>query len=813
VNTDAFHLLRTFAKSIVSVIKLEGDRSEGKGEKVVDRVICESLMTSREVSPLVSLACAQLADACRHVSRIGPFHQVAYVPWSKMRWETICTSIALDPELDVYVQNAAWFYPLASVKIPILHLIGKCIPVRCQTRQFPTKIRRALVRVWFQRTSDKLKMPTYDDSAFKSIKQIVLCAILGNYPHCRADTRPTAVVRTRLYDLFSQPRCERWVFKLFHLCAPVVVLCISTYMCVCIDHNPPLRDVLEGIFDVSAFKQIMEEGMCTLRLWFQQQLDWDNQPQSSSIYQSLQRLPDSAARCLLYWCCDLSKCVTIPCPHVDRVFGKLKKTVSEIRKERKKLNKRRRETGEVVPLPDLCNHPGYDGEDEAIHTELKDEAQSGWHWQSETMHDEINQLVAGLDEKAKKTAGFERSHADFEPLLVPLQLRHPLSPLPGLPLSAPQHRIFARDHESPYLQVKQMNALYEIAESCGPVGHQHHALHRMANFFPCLGVPEPVVTEIKSWLNSYCANQTAVEKLKKKFQRLCRQQPHAYNLLQISVELVKQCEKRVRLWDLPYHITAAQLQVLRARPGQPTRVRVNDVAFVYCPVCHHIYSNLRDPNSPYRNCYEHGMREPSVDFVTGKIYCARGYHTHVGACGQQELARIMMIGKVLYFDLKTIMICPQIDCGCLMVFDSKQREYTVYNERGPACMRCSVKLNHQACAIQELEQRYKSHPPEVDCDMCESHKPEVRRITDAFHNAYLYPFHTHLCSKHHSSDLQREVDQHFRTHTNDTLAEKSENERAMLAIMTKYKEKLEQKDSREHQAQLRLIFDRHFRLD
>lgn len=895
VGLDILHLLRTYSKTSLSVVKIEDAITEDSTTSTtkvtrIDRLWCETMMNNTTASPDTTLACAQISDSSRHMSRVGM--QARTITWQDCRLDTICTSLSLDPTYGVYIHNAPYFSSLSEVKSPLLAFIGKCIPVRCQNRVFDAKLRRALVRVWFFKVK-RVKQPKFDDSVLQAVKQIVLFVLLGNYAHCTPGTRPTVLVRYMLYQIFTDKKYERWVVKLFHRCLPLVVLSVRTLMIVSYDHNPALYKILDkhsdkhGLFDLRLFKQIVESGVVLLRKRFERDLCTPG----SLLQESFTHLPPWAAHCSLYWVCDGKHCRSMPCPHVVNTLGVLKPSVQQQRK-RQRTNKRRRLQGEEEKKEEE-----EDEEIKAIEEQQQHMTQDAindktyqWSWAKDAMHSDLNKLVEHIEKRILDEVSYERSHADFSPLITPLQKHFPLVPLvlkkvsgdhkheidesqrknekkvygmrisstrmmkdrdsqsqihehtprvgeesPEQPelrtvsdrivdtehgdrdqlqsdksgtteldpdqcvLTLPEDELHecvsvdTRQHLRRFLGDLSIRALLHAVERCGPVGYEGTALRRLVEYFPCFHVDDEAIRKIKDWFDDYAHDAQPVQQIKKQIQRLRLEQPHAYNLLHLSLQLLTTCERRMKLWELPYHIPVAQLEVLKDSKG---RVLINDVAFVYCDICQHIYSNLRDPNSVYKNSYRHGLREPSVDFLTGKIYCVRGKQNHYGRCGERELVRIPMIGRVLYFQHKTILLCGQLGCGALMVLDAKNQTYCLVNERGPACMACSAKLNNRIFSMQSLEEKYMSNAHTIECFLCIDSRPHQRRINLPHRNAFVYPFDIHLCPKHHLPIIADAVCRYTANHSAVTTQNKHDNETAVKMIIDRYRDKEQEEKER-----------------
>jgi hypothetical protein len=855
-------LLRLYSKTTTPIVKLENPLIQGYFQpgNTIDRQWCHRFMMGeqRDANPEISLICAHFFDASRHIPAT-----IQHVSKSDCLWETICTFVSIDPMLDIYIQNISYFSPLAEVKSPILHFLTKCIPVRCQTRTEFTMLRKLLVRAWCRkrRKKDKHKHKhselqydlQYDDSVFRLLKRMVLCVLLGNYAHCDPATRPTADVRLRLYEIFTNRRYERWIIRLFYHCEKLVTFAARTCIITSIEHNPSLSRVVSDMLKLPLFKQIVEEVVGRIRLYFQSNLCTPN----TALYHSFDHLPDRPAQPQHYWVCNISRCRTTPCPHVDKMTGTIRQSHKVLKKDKKRLrltkDEELRRADALAMAEDEVLKSKRRGRlaQEEIDVDKMADIESGWSWKynSSPVYEEMKGLVAGVETQISNEVSFERPRADFALLIAPLRSSAPLiryreeeedaeevvvkmeteeeeeeeeeeGDATETKEEATQRKkeekeermdnedlstygvTFARGAPNPYLPQWQMDALCDIVEHSGPVGHRHHAIHRVVPFFVCFGVLPIVVQHIQSLFAHYCEDTMRAQTIIKQLKQLRIHQPQAYNLLHISIQLIKKCEKRFRLWGLPHYITEAQIDTLSNESGQ---IFDNDVAFVFCDICGHIYSNIRDANSAYTNTYSHGMREPSVDFLTGKIYCGRKRKTYAGRCGEQELARIPMIGEVLYFRLKTLMICPQLNCHMLMAFDSKQKTPIVWNERGPACQACSVKLGKPMLAYQQLRETYQSKDADIECVLCYGEEMKDRLIKTPYKRARIYPGGMHLCPTHHSDDLVNEINHFYTFNQNETTEERTRNTQAILRIMHTHRDTQVESHTQQAKAIQRII--------
>lgn len=138
-----------------------------------------------------------------------------------------------------------------------------------------------------------------------------------------------------------------------------------------------------------------------------------------------------------------------------------------------------------------------------------------------------------------------------------------------------------------------------------------------------------------------------------------------------------------------------------------------------------------------------------MDYDTGKSYCANAKVTHRGSCQAQPLQQIPLVGVLLKYYSKIIMLCPQHSCGLPMVFDPHQ---TIYTARGPSCTFCCQLQRSKAARGAEAALapwRRKAH-----CLMCGAGAaaplPESQTT--------LYPAGVLVCKKHSFGPLRAHIE-------------------------------------------------------
>lgn len=323
----------------------------------------------------------------------------------------------------------------------------------------------------------------------------------------------------------------------------------------------------------------------------------------------------------------------------------------------------------------------------------------------------------------------------------------------------------------PYITNEQFNALQKIISCIGPITYSQPML-RIVTFFPFFGIPTTVAQYLYEVLYRFIYKLETLAKIMRIFHHIHAKYPLMYNLFHISCDLIQQAEGQLRVVDLPYHITQAQLHTLQRKnhllPHETNDLPQISLSLVFCVVCNQIYSNLEDPHTIYVNNHQYGLRDVRYHFLTETLHCSRtknAIHNYLGNCRDptKTLAHVCAIGKIIYFNnTKKIMICPQPDCGMLMCLDHRHdaigRQYQIlHNEFGPGCTRCQRKHNTRILPLLEFDRRY-STPEEqqqyygsikIVCQICPPTNEHARIIEEPLKNAFMYPFDNHLCKKCH----------------------------------------------------------------
>lgn len=408
------------------------------------------------------------------------------------------------------------------------------------------------------------------------------------------------------------------------------------------------------------------------------------------------------------------------------------------------------------------------------------------------LFDDINKLLSGAHTAILKIS-YRRPNLDIHHFLMSMRKTAPLvasvpavsaaplaiveanpdfkAPLPPL---ANAEEMDELESVSGFVSPEQFTALREVMLRIDSL--KHGALMRLTDWLHWFGVPDTVITFIRMQISCYYDPDISTEQLKLKFASLQRNHPHAYNLLQVASEIIKETQKHHITVELPIHLALNQLEAAKSRvsiQGFPNSVLKTALQFVYCSVCRMIYSLLRDFNGVYKTSYKLGLRDASVNYITDEVFCNQNRVNTRGSCSAQPLRQLNLLGKVMFFKKKLVMLCPQQGCCSPMAMDSSQCDF---NERGIACKDCTESFRDNPPEYRDLCQKYEpvtwkdETQPHRSCDVCTK---KMENVNDY----HVFPFDVVLCHEHSGSRVIRLVQ---RIHTQPEM-----NKAKLIECITK----------------------------
>lgn len=671
-----------------------------------------------------------LFDGCLKHDRIRGRR---YIPFNEVDWVNICCDVMIDPALHGYVESAAFFGPLSSVMVPITKQITKHgITQRCQKRNSKDMAARTIV------TREIGSMNLYQGYVLRVYKQWLLCALLGNYNHTKHNNRPhQREVRQRLYAIFTEPQYERWVVKLIHQCIDMSTLSIRSFICFSIRYNPALKQHVEHLIQLPEYERLTEQALDQVRWYFTRYLmqssSWhiyNNGHDQSDLWRSFHSLPSIPCYLQHYYVCGDSSC-TLPCPHKFMKSKEIKHPVADDEEEIDELS--------AAIEKELVMESSIDWkiiaqnrkeEVERENTDTQHEFKSGWSWKPDQFHHALNRILSAMESQASKL-----SYSRPWKLNVLFRTNKQKA---GLLDPPPSH--------------EQLTALHEIVQYCGPV-RQGNAMLRIVSFFPYLGVSRELSGNLQDLLHQRKMTENTLKHIIK---MLAEHEPHAYNLLLQSWMLVRAANQHYFMTTLPLHITRCQLEVMNDVYHHRDRaILAETICFVFCDQCDQIYSHLMDPNTMYSKVFRFGLRNASSHPLTGASTCTKP------ACQNKVLVHLPLAGRLLHYKHKRIMICPQWRCGRFMVLDDHERSDSLWNDRGPACLNCTVELAPNVRSYVALDSHFGKEGLAHNCSLRSFHPHEESSKRVKLTDLHMMGYDVYVCRKHYRSKWMIELTQHI----------------------------------------------------
>lgn len=154
--------------------------------------------------------------------------------------------------------------------------------------------------------------------------------------------------------------------------------------------------------------------------------------------------------------------------------------------------------------------------------------------------------------------------------------------------------------------------------------------------------------------------------------------------------------------------------------------------------------NTKRPRYLTGNCgTEVGFNDMAMDYFEDTVHCGVNVqHGHMRCC-EQKLLRVLLLGRVFMWNRNLYMLCPQLGCGRVFVYN---HAFCTYTERGVACVECTIRIRQEAFDAQRVVPDMNKN--RVNCALC----PDRGRLTES-RKCFLYPLGLVLCANHHSRGL------------------------------------------------------------
>jgi len=739
---------------------------------------------------------ARLIDALRHAHT--PLLQLA-------DWESCVNSYTLPDVLRRAVCNASFFGDIAHKKDPLEVLMSKALNSRCQARKYGTVAEKCLLATplqtqryaailarWkAQRESDQpsnkheARHEKYVDDyramtvRRRQFRQLVLCSLLGNYPHCRTRVHGHQA-RRALYRLMGPESSNQshhadlgWFQSLLHGCAGLVVWCVRDFMVHTLLGDIALSEQVGDMIHFAQFAELTQQAMGTARRYIDDNIARTWSPLGASVAFR----PPLLCTCLtsrtvvcIYaraWTNDMSLLLQ---PYHERMLANqyYKPRIDavawlvscEVRKASPLVPRQffRDETPEQVRARVAATTVVPSDDEEGEGDEDEDE-------EGESAVSARALLTRMATQQQQQQATSKKKPA-----------------------------VVARDtitNAHVYLSPVQFRCLRQLVDASNTLDDVVAHLRSTPGF----GFTHETCVFITQLLEHHRVSSVAKQTRMRLLVQLQRGDPHAYNLLQVACELLKErgpdgsggrlvghlsaetTEAQIaaasnKLLAMRQHLHRCMMSAvnkLRDDPGchdldvsasvaeiqadldaieashralGAGAVEASSVQLYFCTVCNTVYSNVRTSDRS-RKFYRYGMQN-ALRRYTGppspadSTYCRKGLVNHNGACGQEPLSSVNLLGKSYAFGRRVYQLC--VGCGDIMTPDATSG----YHLHGRLCSACTCAQDKERAAFDPT----KAFVAALDrrCVCC-------GRMTTTDQSTYLFPYGVVVCRHHYGRFL------------------------------------------------------------
>jgi len=737
-----------------------------------------------------------------------------YIPFAEVcvmgeHWSLVCSSYTLPHTLTKAVHQASFFNDIADVDVLSLeYLMCKALNSRCQLRLYGRCTDRALLprpevthrylyreldpcddktRARFERLYQEQRQRRLD------YRQMIFCSLLGNYIHCTTRLEGAAQ-RRRLRRLMlpverhEAPSASNWFLQaLLHGAPNVVLWCVREFIVHTLLDDPGLLAQVGAVMNFGRFRYITGRAMAAIRQYLSQnltrhwsqldkathwddlycrcQLDKKNKKKTDRPKQKQTQTSNHAAEPVCKhaanerngeWLSDLERLVApFKQPLLDIAYKKPKDSELIFLLSAKVRGEGQTSTTKgVAPLVPIPVQPKEEEEEDVIAmaalaevTRADREAERLLR-QDEEEDDEIHTFFESLD--PNRMMDMMNKHDFLARFQAWREKRR------AMELATRQDWTDARSKVHRYLSARQFAALSFLVEEVMPpeatLGDCICELHSRGGF----GLSGASCDYILTILRAHRDGRGTLKARLACLQQLQQRAPHAYNLLQLTAELLRRTESgRARVVGrLSAEATEAQIEAARkkwflSKDAALTLLESTSLYLYYCRVCDEIYSNVRDLDAPEKKAYyRFGLDDPNVAYesVNCDPYCRQRKVNHRGACGDHPLVRVCLLGIRFAFGGREYQLCT--GCCDIMALSTEGRNSYDYASGALQCNVCAKKqqlswMTHERNIILQLGNRR--------CVCC--------RKSAGLERGHLYPFNLCVCRRHHSKKMVQRVNE------------------------------------------------------
>lgn len=682
-----------------------------------------------------------MKDACS--LRLQESDPYAYVRWMDAHqihdgdWAACVNSCTLPDTLRrAVVQGVSFFDDIARVHDPLANLLSKALNSRCHARKYGTVAekhlfgKRHIDQVGPRRTSFRL---------------LVLCSLLGNYPHCGRARMWNVEARRELYRRLTD-RNQRWFQSLLHGAAHLVVWCVRDFLVHCLRTTPALCDQVREAMRFDVFAELTQSAMAHVRRYF-----------DAYLARPWSHLAQSWTRCLTN---DVCRCVLIKngvCQYTSPWWHDAREMLRPLHEqmlEEAQYYKPRTDVVAWLVSSDVRKYAPMVALYDAVHTAADSEELVRVATQFTSRNITPRQLLKAVA-KQQKQQHKKRRNDDLYRAVTPEHFRllqrvldagvgldewvREYGPLFSATPDATRvelQAVLEAHRTGAWTKAARLGALSEVRRR-DPVAY--NLVQVVAQALKERG-PDGSGGRIVGWLSA----ETQRAQIVAANAKLLQMRRHLHLSLLQAVQKCKNAKT-----DEAEAAIRADLEAIEAqhRALGPHLVERSSVFLHFCVVCRTVYSNVRGPivAGSKVKYYRYGLSEALRAYTrpidpAASTFCRNTTTNHRGTCGL--LTRANLLGCVYSFDDKLYQLC--VGCADIMTPESAANmERVGYRDSGVLCAACTrdqnrARINPTKAWVESLEKK---------CACC-------MRTQGVMH---LYPHGLLVCKVHATPQVTRHV--------------------------------------------------------
>jgi hypothetical protein len=577
----------------------------------------------------------------------------------------------------------------------LAYMLLKATPYRCWTRKFASTLRERFEGGAY-RNANK---PTQSEitrmfdamQTRKIVYRVILCGLLGNYPHCKPSSRPLSrQLRQRLVAAFdtkaegASSAISLTIVRGIMTRAPnLIKMLLREHMVYLIDSgdDPFIQKVALSRMNYELFRRLTIETMDALRVSVGEWVMQCEKVDGEALFANIKQLPCLRER----YSCSYKK------PY-DPPLVALTAHIGLFAEEKRKL-----EEG-------LSDEDDEDDDDAASAADLDAAHLDNDSGESKKGYSEgdLVRMLQSIDSSGKGAAA-EDGGSGGEDATTGLNVEH-------------CRRLWQ------YVCLLPTDMTQE--ELC---------LEHLPTILKLCGTPAPCIARINSTVRAYLLADNPDGKRPTKAlrtqQTTALRSAYPYTMRILYALRVMWYRHSIRKVPMGRWVAKQQEFALRTRFDFTTPAMAMETAcFNYCIACGQIYSIVHRQRSNNKQVYRHGWADALLNISDFRMYCRKRRTFGHLSCREQPLVQIPVLGTELrWFNGEAIAICPQPGCGQFFEIDP---EHCIDTEHGPACNECTMRLIDEqlSTVARSVLDRYLAEPIKCQFPGCSAEVKDPRHM-------------------------------------------------------------------------------------